>query len=113
MPPETADPPLDGPEIHAAPDLAVPLRAGPLRLVFDRGELRWIRLGEREVIPMQCLNPFLHRFTKLRKHLDLIRSMNCANKNLRASSDEAPILIAPVHILDILGRLFFDHLLMG
>jgi hypothetical protein len=33
-----------------APDLAVPLRAGPLRLVFDRGELRWIRLGEREVV---------------------------------------------------------------
>src|SRR3970282_1042126 len=27
-----------------------PLRAGPLRLVFDRGELRWIRLGEREIL---------------------------------------------------------------
>src|SRR5512135_3173931 len=37
-------------EVHAAPDLAVPLRAGPLRVVFDRGELRWIRLGEREVL---------------------------------------------------------------
>jgi hypothetical protein len=37
-------------EIRAAPDLALPLRAGPLRLVFDRGELRWIRLGEREVL---------------------------------------------------------------
>jgi hypothetical protein len=36
--------------VHAAPDIAVPLRAGPLRLVFDRGELRWIRLGEREVL---------------------------------------------------------------
>jgi hypothetical protein len=36
--------------VHLAPDLAVPLRAGPLRLVFDRGELRWIRLGEREVV---------------------------------------------------------------
>jgi len=36
--------------VHAAPELAVPLRAGPLRLVFDRGELRWIRLGEREVL---------------------------------------------------------------
>jgi len=35
---------------NAAPPLAVPLRAGPLRLVFDRGELRWIRLGEREVL---------------------------------------------------------------
>jgi D-apionolactonase len=38
------------PDIHKAPDLAVPLRAGPLRLVFDRGALRWIRLGEREVV---------------------------------------------------------------
>src|SRR5512136_1507474 len=37
-------------DVHAAPDLAVPLRAGPLRLVFDRGELRWIRLGEREIL---------------------------------------------------------------
>jgi hypothetical protein len=33
-----------------APDLAVSLHAGPLRLVFDRGALRWIRLGEREVL---------------------------------------------------------------
>ena len=45
----------DGPpgrpaDVHAAPRIAVPLRAGPLRLVFDRGELRWIRLGEREVL---------------------------------------------------------------
>jgi hypothetical protein len=37
-------------DVHAAPDLAVPLRAGPLRLVFDRGEVRWVRLGEREVL---------------------------------------------------------------
>ncbi len=37
-------------EAQAAPELAVPLRAGPLRLVFDRGALRWIRLGEREVL---------------------------------------------------------------
>ena len=37
-------------EPREAPPLAVPLRAGPLRLVFDRGELRWIRLGEREVL---------------------------------------------------------------
>jgi hypothetical protein len=37
-------------DVHAAPELTVPLRAGPLRLVFDRGELRWIRLGEREVL---------------------------------------------------------------
>ncbi len=36
--------------IHAAPELAVPLRAGPLRVVYDRGALRWIRLGEREVL---------------------------------------------------------------
>jgi len=36
--------------VHEAPEIAVPLRAGPLRLVFDRGELRWIRLGEREVL---------------------------------------------------------------
>ena len=50
MPPEATEP-ADGPaEIHAAPELAIPLRAGPLRLVFDRGELRWIRLGEREVL---------------------------------------------------------------
>src|SRR5574340_517347 len=33
-----------------APPLAVPLRAGPLRLVFDRAALRWVRLGEREVL---------------------------------------------------------------
>ena len=26
------------------------LRAGPLSAVFDRGELRWIRLGSREVL---------------------------------------------------------------
>jgi hypothetical protein len=37
-------------EAQAAPELAIPLRAGPLRLVFDRGALRWIRLGEREVL---------------------------------------------------------------
>jgi hypothetical protein len=37
-------------EVHRAPELAIPLRAGPLRLVFDRGGLRWIRLGEREVL---------------------------------------------------------------
>jgi hypothetical protein len=48
MAPEATDPPEA--DIHVAPDLAVPLRAGPLRLVFDRGELRWIRLGEREVL---------------------------------------------------------------
>ena len=50
MPPETTDPAAGPAEVHAAPALAVPLRAGPLRLVFDRGELRWIRLGEREVL---------------------------------------------------------------
>jgi hypothetical protein len=49
MPPGATDLPTPA-EIHAAPRLAVPLRAGPLRLVFDRGELRWIRLGEREVL---------------------------------------------------------------
>ena len=43
----TADDPTP---VHAAPAIAVPLRAGPLRLVFDRGGLRWIRLGEREVL---------------------------------------------------------------
>ena len=43
----TADDPVPA---HAAPELAVALRAGPLRLVFDRGQLRWIRLGEREVL---------------------------------------------------------------
>jgi hypothetical protein len=49
MPPEASESP--GPaEVHAAPELTVPLRAGPLRLVFDRGELRWIRLGEREIL---------------------------------------------------------------
>jgi D-apionolactonase len=37
-------------EVHAAPELAVPLRAGPLRVIFDCGQLRWIRLGEREVL---------------------------------------------------------------
>jgi hypothetical protein len=36
--------------VAVAPELAIPLRAGPLRLVFDRGALRWIRLGEREVL---------------------------------------------------------------
>lgn len=36
--------------VAKAPELAIPLRAGPLRLVFDRGALRWIRLGEREVL---------------------------------------------------------------
>ena len=45
---EATDPP--GAEVHRAPELALPLRAGPLRLVFDRGGLRWIRLGEREVL---------------------------------------------------------------
>ena len=50
MSPGTTEPPAGPAEIHAAPALAVPLRAGPLRLVFDRGELRWIRLGEREVL---------------------------------------------------------------
>jgi hypothetical protein len=50
MPPGATEPPTDPSPIHAAPPLAVPLRAGPLRLVFDRGELRWIRLGEREVL---------------------------------------------------------------
>ncbi len=38
------------PEIVIAPPLSVPLRAGPLRLVFDCGALRWVRLGEREVL---------------------------------------------------------------
>jgi hypothetical protein len=28
----------------------IPLRAGGLSLVFDRGELRWIRIGDREVL---------------------------------------------------------------
>jgi D-apionolactonase len=48
MPPEATEP--EEADVHAAPEIAVPLRAGPLRLVFDRGELRWIRLGEREVL---------------------------------------------------------------
>jgi hypothetical protein len=43
----TADDPAT---LYEAPEIAVPLRAGPLRLVFDRGALRWIRLGEREVL---------------------------------------------------------------
>lgn len=47
MPPETTVVRREGRE---APPLAIPLRAGPLRVVFDRGELRWIRLGEREVL---------------------------------------------------------------
>ncbi len=50
MPPGTTEPPAGSSDVHAAPPIAVPLRAGPLRLVFDRGELRWIRLGEREVL---------------------------------------------------------------
>jgi hypothetical protein len=50
MPPEASGTPAGPAEVHAAPELAVPLRAGPLRLVFDRGELRWIRLGEREIL---------------------------------------------------------------
>jgi len=33
-----------------APPDRIPLRAGPLRLVFEDGELRYIRLGDREVI---------------------------------------------------------------
>ena len=49
MPPETTEEPVPA-EGREAPPLAIPLRAGPLRLVFDRGELRWIRLGEREVL---------------------------------------------------------------
>ncbi len=48
MAPESAD--RAAAPAHRAPELAVPLRAGPLRLVFDRGALRWIRLGEREVL---------------------------------------------------------------
>jgi D-apionolactonase len=48
MAPEATEPP--DADVHRAPELAVPLRAGPLRLVFDRGGLRWIRLGEREVL---------------------------------------------------------------
>ncbi|HXY39990.1 MAG TPA: hypothetical protein VEQ10_09980 [Vicinamibacteria bacterium] len=49
MEPGTTDPKA-GTAPHVAPPLSVPLRAGPLRLVFDRGWLRWIRLGEREVL---------------------------------------------------------------
>ena len=45
--PEAPAAPAEG---RAAPPLAIPLRAGPLRLVFDRGWLRWVRLGEREVL---------------------------------------------------------------
>jgi D-apionolactonase len=48
MAPESTD--RAAAEVHTAPELAVPLRSGPLRLVFDRGELRWIRLGQREVL---------------------------------------------------------------
>jgi hypothetical protein len=33
-----------------APEFALPLRAGPLRLVFDRGGLRWVHLAEREAL---------------------------------------------------------------
>jgi len=29
---------------------AIPLRAGPLSLIYENGDLRYIRLGEREVI---------------------------------------------------------------
>ncbi len=47
---QATDPPDGAPVVHAAPDVAIPLRAGPLRLVFDRGGLRWIRLGAREVL---------------------------------------------------------------
>jgi hypothetical protein len=50
MPPEATALPDDRACLHPAPELAVPLRAGPLRLVFDRGALRWIRLGQREVL---------------------------------------------------------------
>ena len=50
MPAEAMGSPADPADVHGAPDLTVPLRAGPLRLVFDRGALRWIRLGEREVL---------------------------------------------------------------
>ena len=50
MPPEMTEPPAVSADGHEAPPLAIPLRAGPLRVVFDRGELRWIRLGEREVL---------------------------------------------------------------
>lgn len=46
----TTDSPDQGKGPLEAPPLAIPLRAGPLRLIFDRGELRWIRLGEREVL---------------------------------------------------------------
>jgi hypothetical protein len=48
MAPDATEPP--DADVHRAPELAIPLRAGPLRLVFDRGGLRWIRLGEREVL---------------------------------------------------------------
>jgi hypothetical protein len=50
MPTEATDTAGGRAEVHAAPELEVPLRAGPLRLVFDRGGLRWIRLGEREIL---------------------------------------------------------------
>jgi hypothetical protein len=36
--------------MDANPNEPIPLRAGPLTLAFDRGELRWLRLGEREVL---------------------------------------------------------------
>jgi hypothetical protein len=45
--PEAPAAPAEG---RTAPPLAIPLRAGPLRVVFDRGWLRWIRLGERGVL---------------------------------------------------------------
>ncbi len=36
--------------VTAHPGQPVALRAGPLTLAFDRGELRWLRLGGREVL---------------------------------------------------------------
>jgi hypothetical protein len=36
--------------MDANPSEPIPLQAGPLSGVFDRGELRWIRLGGREVL---------------------------------------------------------------
>ncbi|MGD8894697.1 MAG: hypothetical protein PVJ73_01545 [Acidobacteriota bacterium] len=42
--------PASGKTTSAHPGPPVPLRAGPLSLVFDRGELRWMRLGGREVL---------------------------------------------------------------
>ena len=42
--------PAHDPPVNAHPGQPVALRAGPLSLVFDRGELRWLRLGGREVL---------------------------------------------------------------